>query len=482
MKYIAYLIVAIVSISIFSACDNDDNFSTSGDLRLNFSNDTIQFDTVFTTIGTATKRFKVYNNNSDALRINTIELMSPENTGFRMNVDGESGNKISNVDILGKDSLYIFVEVTVNPLNQNNPLLISDSIRFQFNGATQYVRLEAIGQDAIIWKGKTIEEDITLTAEKPFLIYDYLRVEKGATLNIEKGVKLYFHNDADLTIEGKVNAVGTIDEPIIFRGDRLDNLFETPPLPYDRIPGQWNGIIIASDSYENHFENVRIRNGIYGVYLEPSDTSRVKVSFINTMVQNTTKEVLYSINSKIDARNSLFANSGKYTLKLLGGSYNFLHCTITNYLSYRDTKGEGVLYISNKDKDVDGKEHSVPLSTCRFINTIVSGKNRSKNDIVLNNTDNLAFNYHFLNCLLYLSGSDDDNFTNTVWNENPLFRYIPSEDEAQKNLFYYNFDIKENSPARNKASRTYAAELPEDIRGVSRNDEAPDIGCFEWKN
>lgn len=486
MKFIAYFIAVITALSIFYACDNDDNFSTSSNMRLNFEKDTIKFDTVFTTIGTATKRFKVYNDNSDALTISTIELMNPENTGFRMNVDGESGNKISNVDLLGKDSLYIFVEVTVDPLNQNNPLLISDSIRFQFNGVTQYVRLEAIGQDAIIWKAKTIDEDITLTAEKPFLIYDYLQIEKGATLNIEKNVKLYFHHNAVMTIEGRINAVGTISEPIIFRGDRMDNLFENPPLPYDRIPGQWYGIKITSDSYENHFENVKIKNGTYGVFIEPSDTSQVKVSFMNTIIQNTTKEVLYSINSKINAQNSLFANSGEYTLSLIGGSYNFLHCTITNYMAYNEVKAKGVLYLSNKGATIDGKEYSDALGTCRFVNTIVSGRNRNKTDISLDGTSERAFNYHFINCLLYLPGSDDSNFTNTVWNLDPEFEYLHISGNQQtypSRYYYYDFDLKESSPARNKASRTYAAELPEDIKGTSRqSDEAPDIGCYEWKN
>lgn len=486
MKTVVYFIAVITALSIFYACDNDDNFSTSSEMRLYFEKDTLSFDTVFTTIGTATRRLKVYNNNSDALTIGSIELMNPKNTGFRMNVDGQSGDKISNVDLLGKDSLYIFVEVTVDPLNQNNPLLISDSIRFLFNGLTQYIRLEAIGQDAVIWKAKAIVKDTTLTGEKPFLIYDYLKIEKGATLTIEKNARLHFHHNTVMNVEGRINAVGTVNEPIVFRGDRLDNLFENPPLPYDRIPGQWYGIKIASDSYENRFENVRIRNGEYGVYIEPSDTTKTKVTFMNTVIQNTTKGVLYSVNAKIDARNSLFANSGEYTVNLFGGSYDFLHCTITNYMSQNDINGKGVLFLSNNNITVDGKDYTNALVTCRFINTIVSGRNRSSSDVNLDKAEGRTFNYQFINCLINLPGSDDNNFMNTVWNVSPEFYYIyASEDRYTypERFFYYNFQLTENSPARNKASRTYAAELPEDINGTSRrSDEAPDIGCFEFRN
>lgn len=486
MKFIAYLIAGLILASVFYACDNDDNFSTSGDMRLGFSADTVRFDTVFTTIGTATRRLKVYNKNDNALTISSVELMSPERTGFRINVDGESGNAVSDIDILGNDSLYIFVEVTVDPLNRDNPLLVADSIRFRFNGVTQYVRLEAIGRDVIVWKSKTIAGDTTITGEKPFLIYEHLNVKNGAVLNIEKNTSLYFHYNAKLTVAGQINAVGTAAEPVVFRGDRMDGMYESSRLPYDRVPGQWYGIEIKPESYENRFENVRIRNGIYGILIQPSDTSRVKVSLLNTVVQNTTKEVIYSVNSKIDARNCLFANSGEYTLNLIGGSYSFLHCTVTNYMRYMNTlAAKGVVSVSNTGKDIMGNDFSLPVGTCRFINTIVSGRNEDKNKIKLTPSQSMTFNYHFLNCLLYTSGSDDSDFVNTVWNEDPSFKYIYSSGDAQSNpqlYYFYDFDIKDNSPARNKASRQYAAELPDDIRGVSRrSDEAPDIGCYEWK-
>ena len=241
MKLVVYIITLLASFSLFFACSNDDNFSNSSSLRLSFSTDTLRFDTVFTTIGTATKRLKIYNRNNDALKINSIELMNAANTGFRMNVDGISGNKISNVDILAKDSIYIFVELTVDPLNKNTPILVDDSIRFQFNGVTQYVRLEAIGQDAIIWRGKTIKSDTIITSEKPFLIFDGLTISEGATLNIQKNVQMFFHSGAKVLINGRVNAVGTIAEPVVFRGDRMDNLYQSGNVPFDRVPGQWGG-------------------------------------------------------------------------------------------------------------------------------------------------------------------------------------------------------------------------------------------------
>lgn len=489
MKIVPFFIAFIICASIFVGCNDDENFSSDGNLRLEFSTNSVKFDTVFTSFGTSTKRLKVYNRNSDAIKINSIELMNPEQTGFRMNVDGESGNIVNNVDILGEDSLYIFVEVTVDPLNQYNPLLISDSIRFQFNGVTQYVYLEAIGQDVIFWQGKTIGQDTTLTGEKPFLIYETLHVNPNVTLTLNENVQLYFHSKAGLLIEGKVHSKGTIQKPVVLRGDRTDIFLESQNVSYDRVPGQWEGVRIASGSYENVFENTRIRNSVYGIYFQPSDTTQLKASLLNTIIQNTTRENILAINCKIDAKNSLFANSGTNCVKLLGGSYNFLHCTLASYISggRGDYLGwsrhrQEALLISYNGFDIQGNPQNIPIGNCTFINTIVSGK--STPEIKLEETSDLAFNYRFINCLLKASGTDDNNFINTVWNADPIFKYIydPYIEEENPNYYYFNYELTEGSPARNRASRQYAADLPEDINGNSRrSDEAPDIGCYEWR-
>lgn len=484
-KYLALFVVLFTSLSLFLSCDNDDNFSSSSSLRLSFSVDTLRFDTVFTTVGTATKRLKIYNQNKDALIISSIQLMNAAKTGFRMNVDGESGNAINNVSLLAKDSMYIFVEVTVDPLGGNKPMLIDDSIRFQFNGVTQYVRLEAIGQDVILWRGKRIDSDTTLTEGKPYLIYDSLYIAKNATLSIKKNVRLFFHSGAKVLINGRLDAVGTITEPIVFRGDRLDNLYQSGNVPFDRVPGQWGGIEVAADSYDNNFENVRIRNGVYGVLFHESDPTRQKATFMNTIVQNATKEVLWAVNCKITAKNTLFANSGNYTVRLLGGSYDFLHCTIANYMhsNWLTLPRKSTLLLANAGENVNGRTVDYPVVNTSFINTIVAGN--GPKELTVTKKDGISFTYLFKNCLLKIAGSDDDNFVNTVWNVDPKFKYIYSLETAVEDpslFYYYNFELSENSPAINKGSRQDAVALPYDLIGVSRrSDDGPDIGCFEWK-
>lgn len=483
-RIIIYIITSVVVLSAFFSCDNDDKFTNDSSIRLSFSSDTVRFDTVFTTVGTATKRLKIYNKNKNAVTISAMELVNADKTGFRMNVDGESGDKIFNVDILAKDSTYVFIEANIDPLNQNNPLLIRDSIRIQFNGVTQYVILEAIGQDVVILDNKIVDQNTAFSANKPYLIYNTLTVNKGVTLTIDKNAMLYFHKDAKVDLKGTIMAKGTIAEPIVFRGDRTDNMLESPVLLYDRVPGQWQGIFVDSDSYGNVFENVRVRNGIYGMVFKSSDPQKEKASLTNVIIQNTTKEGLWAINSNILVKNSLFANSSIYAVRLLGGKYQFIHCTVANYMygAFITLRKPAVL-IGNTGLDFEDKQQTYPLQECLFANSIVSGGLIDGN-ISLSEDTNSMFNHKFVNCLLKTKGTDDANFINIVWGVDPVFKFIYSSETASsdtKNAYYYNYELTKESPAIDKGSTLYSVGLGTDIRGVLRSySNAPDIGCYEY--
>lgn len=405
--------------------------------------------------------------------------MNPTTSGFRMNVDGFAGNKVENVDLLKKDSLFIFIEVTVDPLNSNSPMLISDSIRFNINGSIQYAYLEAIGQDVEVWMGgRIIEHDTTLVAGKPLLIYDSIYVKKDATLNIEKNVRLHFHNKAKILVDGRINAKGTLEEPIIFRADRLDNLFTL--VPYDRVPGQWEGMVIDSASYDNNFEYIQFRNTVNGIRFEKSDPTIKKASFINSIIHNSTGDGIYAENCWIEAKNSLFTNATGQAVNLIGGQYEFIHCTIANYFSWRGTSGKYGLSLSNNTISEDGNINPVPFTRADFINCVITGSSRKSLTLGINT--NIPSNYLFRNCAIYARGSDDDNFKETVW-EDPVLKKTTTLAEGTTNKWDYlfNFELDSVSPAKNMANPAAASALPFDIRGVSRfSDDGPDIGCYEW--
>ncbi|MEZ4738173.1 MAG: hypothetical protein R2818_02190 [Flavobacteriales bacterium] len=141
------LFVAFVAL-VLSACRKDEKFSDASGLSLDFSTDTVLFDTIFTTVPfSVTKRFTVHNRNAQAVRVN-VALEGGTPSPYRINVDGASGTTFSDVEIRGGDSIFVFVEASLDQNNTNNPFVIEDHILFNTNGTQQSVLLVAWGQDA----------------------------------------------------------------------------------------------------------------------------------------------------------------------------------------------------------------------------------------------------------------------------------------------------------------------------------------------
>lgn len=467
VKKLSYFIIFALILSCFWSCESNDDFSSDTNLKLAFSSDTIKFDTVFTSIDSSTKQFKIYNHNKNSLTIESIELMNAAKSGFRINIDGQKGTSFANVDILKKDSLFAFLEVTVDPLNTDNPVLIRDSIKFITNGNTQYIQLEAIGQDVNKWTVKIIDSDTTLTGNKPFLIYDSIVIKKGVTLRMEKNTRFYFRNKAAMHIYGNIITNGTISEPIVMRGDRMDNI--ESDIPYDRVSGQWSGVYIHSDSYNNIFNNVFIRNAENGLIFSESTTEQKKASLYNTIVHNSSQNGVIAINCDIDAKNCLFTNSKGAALMIIGGKYSFLHCTIANY--YRWASREKSALILSNHLDLSSQQ---PLVQCNITNSIIYGS--INNELTLSKLGDSPFIYKFINCVIRNKETNTDNDVNTIWNTDPKFKNI----NKLGNLLY-NFELDSDSPAIDKGDKNYSLSVPLDLNGNSRlKDSNPDIGCYEW--
>ena len=169
-----YLLLLLLLPAGYFSCERYEVYRGS-DAWLGFSTDTVFFDTIFTTIGSATRRFRVYNSNDQPVEISSIELAGGASSVFRMNVDGISTDHATDVEIPPKDSLYIFVEVTLDPNNLDSLLLIHDSILFNTNGNMQDVKLMAWGQDMHLFRRDTIRTS-TWINDKPYLIMDLLVV------------------------------------------------------------------------------------------------------------------------------------------------------------------------------------------------------------------------------------------------------------------------------------------------------------------
>ena len=173
MKNILIIILASLTMFQFTSCLDEFPYEDTGELQ--FSIDTLTLDTVFTTIGSATRSFKVINGSTEPIEIDRVTLAGGQNSDFRLNIDGvPTKTSIENVRIPAEDSIYIFVEVSIDPNDQNNPYVITDEVQFEFKGQEQRVVLEAWGQNAIYVGSKGLY---------------YLQIIDGESINTQRIVK-----------------------------------------------------------------------------------------------------------------------------------------------------------------------------------------------------------------------------------------------------------------------------------------------------
>src|SRR5690606_16299574 len=275
------------------------------------------FDTIFTTIGSSTQNLKVYNPYDENILISRIKVSGGEFSNFRLNINGISSNEANDIEIPARDSIFIFVEVTIDPNGENLPMVVQDSIEFTTNANRQKIQLVAYGQDFKLIKSENLR-NTTWTSEKPYLVYDYVYVDSTSVLTIEAGTKIHFHKGAGLYVRGSVKAEGTFQNPIIFTSDRLE---ET----YRNIPDQWNGIILFSGSKGNVFNYTTIKNANIGLQVGTIENEGFAgLELRNSRIENMAYAGLFAIKSNIKGHNNLIANCGFYaTALLVGGNYEF---------------------------------------------------------------------------------------------------------------------------------------------------------------
>ena len=468
-----------VGLSLFCACnDGFDDYSASPNDLLSFSTDTVAFDTIISTINTPYRLFKVYNRHSKALLISSVYLENGASSGFKINVDGHSGVAFQDIEIRGNDSIFVFVDAKPAQNHSDQPEYLQDYIVFVTNGVQQKVFLEASAQDAVIWKGHTFPAGYTiLEGNKPYLIYDSLVVNEGTVLEIKEGVRFYMHNPAEIIVRGTVKARGTLEKPVVIRGDRFDNYLSE--INYDQVPGQWGGVRFESNSYENEWEHVYIRNGKYGVDFSVSELSRPKMKMKNVVMTNFKGTLLRAVNCHIEFDNCEFTNARNALLSLTGGAYRFTHCTIANYYLSSTEMGWGNSdhetlrlmggYFDNNTPDT--VHYPVQAD---FYNTIIWGRGRGSGIQFEDPADEIRA--VFRNCVIT---SEKTTHPDIQWMDclakDPQFKQIASD------YLKYDFRLDSLSPARNIANPVFSQPIPFDIKGIDRfADEGPDIGGYEF--
>ncbi len=461
---------------LFIACKKNDTINTDPNLRLEFSNDSIVFDTVFSSIGSITKQLKVYNKSNKKTIISSIRLLGGENSQYRINVDGSPSLLHESVELAAKDSLFIFVRVTINPTIEDAPFIVNDKIEFITNGNEQNIDLVAWGQNANYIIGNQVmpdgklyrivaekDQEVIWDSPKPYVIYGTAKIDTNAILRIPEGCRIYFHNQSGMWVapDGCIKMTGTLHKPITLKGDRLDE-------GYRDLPTQWNGIVLEASNQNTEINYAIIENAIFGICAQTTDLSKSnRLVVTNTIIRNMTESGIKSQAFSIQSNNSLIANCGDRLLDIqLGGSFNFVHCTFANHWSH-SLRNNSSIHFSNTFSDDSQTLHN--NLNASFGNCIIDGRNTDEIDFDASTTANFALIFNYCSLKTQMDISSPPTFNQCILNPNNIF--------ANTDLSI--FKLHEESVLINAGSSSIGQLIPFDLLGNSRL-PIPDIGAIEF--
>lgn len=478
-KYLAIISLAIIATMV--SCKKEFKFSTSSALNITLSSDTITFDTVFTSIGSSTRTLMIYNKTDENLKINSIRLGQGSSSPYSINVDGRSGTAFSDMEVYADDSLYVFIKVTIDPTDGNNPFFVEDRLIFNTNGNESVVHLTAFGQNAkyIIgdkrfndyYKYKVIADslaEVHWTADTTYVVYGVALINSYGTLVVEPGTHVHFHNGSGLWSwsEGQLIVNGTRENPVVFQGDRLEAFYRDEPGQWDRI---W--LMEARENHGHSISHAIIRNGFIGVQFERFLKDNLAPAFIeNTIIENHTGMGIYANCYSLGASNFVVANCGNVGVYLTGGgSYLFRHGTVANFWN-NSARNTPTLYFSNIYNDPnDGNAYAYPFEF-EMDNSIMYGSLENEFLTEFYSAPDLDTTYVFNNCLLRTKRRHEDIFKSCKFNEDP------------KLTSYHSFDyhLDTLSPAIGLGDPFYTSgNLQFDLEGVDRGD-TPDAGAYQY--
>lgn len=498
-----------------TSCRKDfETVPSSGSLE--FSKKIVYLDTVFTNIGSSTYTLKVYNRSNKDIKIPTVKL-GKSDSKYRMMIDGMTGvdednngvgdgRIFNNVELLAKDSLYVFIETTAKVADVNpTDFLYTDEIQFDSGSNLQKVSLVTLIQDAIFLypqkytdgtkeslllgldennkevriNGFELNEndpvngnELHFTNQKPYVIYGYAGVPQGKTLQIDAGARVYFHSESGMIVQpnASLHINGTVSpdvtkpqqNEVLFEGDRLEPEFED-------TPGQWGTIWLRQGSVNNSINHLTLKNATVGLLVEDN-----VLNITNSQIYNSANLGILGRTTTITGDNLVINSAGQASIACsIGGSYQFTHCTFNN--NWNSTKQAAVL-VSNFEKNQDGSITKADLVQATFRNCIIYGSNSV--ELSLNKDTSAGFTTSFENCLIKFNDFGTGIANNALYDfiRNEQFGNIKNKDPKFFKLNQNKLNIDETSAAFQKGNATY--RIPNDILGNIRT-TTPDLGAYQ---
>lgn len=424
-------IIAVIVVSL-SSCKKNQLLTSGGQLR--FSADTLLFDTVFTSLGSATYKIKIYNPQNQKVMVSSVRLQNGNSSPFKLNVNGISGNNVANQEMAAHDSMYVFAIVTIDPNSSTSPFVVEDKLIATLNGNDYSVPVIAYGQNANYIFDSTLKTQ-TWTSKLPYVIINNALVDTGATLTINKGCRIYVHANSRLFVAGNLQINGTKTDSVIFQSDRIDRSY----FSYLDLPGEWGGLYFTSNSKNSQLTWTVIKNcgnstTLNDQTVQPAaiqvdnnplvpDASQLKIN--NCIIQNSIGYGILSFGGGITMRNSMINTCGSQTVGVFqGGNYAFDNCTFVCY---------GTAYVAHSQYPVMSLLNYLDTSQTGFI---PANLNATLNNCIIYGTLNdeliclqkggigWVYNVAFNNCLIKASSAFTVGTFNTacIFNTDPKFK------------------------------------------------------------
>lgn len=511
------LLLSILALTLTSCRKDFDTVINKGNLE--FSKKTVYLDTVFTGIASSTYMLKVYNRSNEDISIPSIALGKGDNSKYRLMVDGlrgegGKGKVFKNVELLANDSLFVFIEETADIADANpTDMLYTDEIQFSSTTGTQKVNLVTLIQDAIflfpdrtplsgggysyenlelvdgdpksrIYGFELTGSELHFTNNKPYVIYGYAGVKSGDVLTIDPGARIHFHKESGIFVKdgGSILAIGDysttdkLEKEIIFEGDRLEP-------GYADVAGQWGILYLANGSTNNVFNHVTVKNGTVGIFVDRQDATTTQIK--NTQIYNCSDYGIVARNGKINGDNIVVNKCGQASLAcILGGTYDFLHCTFANFWTGSNRQTPTV-YLDNTYKEGNTLFTS-DLLQANFTNCIIYGSNNLEVGINKVNTTGLTFTTNFTNCLIRF------NDYNNQYTSNPLYtaflnngNNLISKNGSPNDPKFKNASKNQMNILVGSAAITNGSPLLSQLKDINGNDRPlsptkPDIGAYKY--
>ncbi|RZK43630.1 MAG: hypothetical protein EOO57_00070 [Hymenobacter sp.] len=494
----------------------EEELQTSG--ALEFSADTVKFDTVFTTLRTVTKRLWVYNRNPKGVNVDLVNLDQPTTSPYTLIINGDLKQTATNLFIRGQDSLLILVRAKLNDnglTGAAKAYVVAEKLNFRTNGQDQHVVLRSFGQNIYLHDGVQLPCNAVWTNDRPHVLYNSVVVPKGCILRIKPGTRIYAHAGAALIVQGTLlvnspadynpgtGATDTVKAGnatiVRFAGDRSG---ETQ---YATAPGQWLGILFDASSRGNVIRYAQIQNSSYGALLyNPNNLSTrpdlllqnsviryisgASANFAGAATQLASYNLLgisagagiLSLSGKVTVENTLFSDCYEYAvLGYGGGEYNLNYCTVGNYAATSAVRSTASLTFTNSSA-LDGKMHNPGLAVS-VKNSVVWGT--IEDELFLENYDEyksaVAVQNTLLRTKLYAATTDAAGkpglaatSLNNVVNSDPKFVRPYGGASAD-------YHLGPNSLGLNRSAQQVPPFLDRDLLNLPRPAARPDLGAYQ---